>query len=139
MRDRVRWSACRSPAAAMRMHVIARSLPRIRPRQPWVRAFDVGIDCDFEVILNTMKKAAGALRDAEVPFALGGGLAVWARGGAKTEHDVDFFVKPDDAERAQQALVAAGLEPETPPEGWLLKAWDGNVLVDLIYEPRGGP
>jgi len=99
----------------------------------------VGIDFDFEVILNTMKKAAGALRDAEVPFALGGGLAVWARGGAKTEHDVDFFVKPDDAERAQQALVAAGLEPETPPEGWLLKAWDGNVLVDLIYEPRGGP
>jgi hypothetical protein len=99
----------------------------------------VGIDFDFEVILDTMKKSAGALRDAEVPFALGGGLAVWARGGAKTEHDVDFFVKPDDAERAQQALVAAGLKPETPPEGWLLKAWDGNVLVDLIYEPRGGP
>jgi hypothetical protein len=99
----------------------------------------VGIDFDFEVILNAMKKAAGALRDAEVPFALGGGLAVWARGGAKTEHDVDFFVKPEDAERAQQALVDAGLRPETPPEGWLLKAWDGNVLVDLIYEPRGGP
>jgi hypothetical protein len=55
-----------------------------------------------------------------VPFALGGGLAVWARGGAKTEHDVDFFVKKD-AERAQQALVDAGLEAETPPEGWLLR------------------
>jgi hypothetical protein len=99
----------------------------------------MGVEFDFEIILDTLKKAAGALRDAEVPFALGGGLAVWARGGAKTEHDVDFFVKPDDAERAQQALVEAGLEPETPPEGWLLKAWDGNVLVDLIYEPRGGP
>src|SRR5438874_1609703 len=88
---------------------------------------------------RTMKKAAGALRDAEVPFALGGGLAVWARGGPKTEHDVDFFVKPEDAERAQRALVDIGFEPENPPEGWLLKAWDGNVLVDLIYEPRGGP
>jgi hypothetical protein len=99
----------------------------------------MAVEFDFEVILQTMKKAAGALREADVPFALGGGLAVWARGGAKTEHDVDFFVKPADAERAQQALVAAGLEPETPPEGWLLKAWDGSVLVDLIYEPRGGP
>jgi hypothetical protein len=98
----------------------------------------MGIDFDFEIILDTLKKSAGALRDAEVPFALGGGLAVWARGGAKTEHDVDFFVKPEDAERAQQALVDAGLRPETPPEGWLLKAWDGNVLVDLIFEPRGG-
>ena len=99
----------------------------------------IGIDFDFEIILGTLKKTAGALRDAEVPFALGGGLAVWARGGAKTEHDVDFFVKPEDAEGAQHALVQAGLEPETPPEGWLLKAWDGQVLVDLIFEPRGGP
>jgi predicted nucleotidyltransferase len=99
----------------------------------------MAVDFDFEIILRTLKKTAGALRQAEVPFALGGGLAVWARGGARTEHDVDFFVKREDAERAQAALTAAGLAPETPPEGWLLKAWDGDVLVDLIFEPRGGP
>jgi predicted nucleotidyltransferase len=99
----------------------------------------MSVDFDFEVILQTMKKAAGALRDADVPFALGGGLAVWARGGAKTEHDVDFFVKQEDVERAQQALADLGFRPENPPEGWLLKAWDGEVLVDLIFEPRGGP
>ena len=99
----------------------------------------MAVEFDFEIILRSLKKAAGALRDAGVPFALGGGLAVWARGGARTEHDVDFFVKREDAERAQEALVAAGLEPETPPEGWLLKAWDEEVLVDLIFEPRGGP
>jgi predicted nucleotidyltransferase len=96
-------------------------------------------ESDFEQLLQAMKKAAGALRDAEIPFALGGGLAVWARGGPKTEHDVDFFVKPADAERAQAVLAEAGLRPERPPEGWLLKAWDGETLVDLIYEPRGGP
>src|SRR5436189_3306390 len=123
----------------MRMQVIAPPLPRIGTSEPWVPPFDVGVDFDFEVILNTLKKAAGALRDADVPFALGGGLAVWARGGAKTEHDVDFFVKEDDAERAQQALVDAGFTPEKPPEGWLLKAYDDDVLVDLIFEPRGGP
>jgi len=94
---------------------------------------------DFEELLETMKKAARALRDAGVPHALTGGLAVWARGGAKTEHDVDFLVKADDAERAQQALADAGMRPEKPPEGWLLKAWDGDRMVDLIYDPSGGP
>jgi hypothetical protein len=75
---------------------------------------------DFDELLETLKKAAAALRDADIPHALTGGLAVWARGGAKTEHDVDFLVKPEDAEQAQRALADAGLRPETPPEGWLL-------------------
>ena len=29
------------------------------------------------------------------------------------------------------------MRPERPPEQWLLKAWDGEVLVDLIFEPVG--
>src|SRR3954468_8769266 len=94
---------------------------------------------DFGQLLETMKKSAGALREAEVPFVLGGGLACWARGAPKTEHDVDFLVRPQDAERAQQALAAAGMRTEKPPEGWLLKAYDGDVLVDLIFDPQGGP
>src|SRR5947208_9335862 len=94
---------------------------------------------EFERLLATMKRAGGALNEAGVPFVLGGGLACWARGAPKTEHDVDFLVKPADAKRAQQALVAAGMQPETPPEGWLLKAYDGDVLVDLIFDPQDGP
>jgi hypothetical protein len=70
---------------------------------------------------------------------LGGGLAAWARGGPPTEHDVDFLVRGEDAERALEALVEAGMIPERPPEGWLLKAYDGHILVDLIFEPAGGP
>lgn len=97
------------------------------------------IDQQFERLLNAMKKAGGALQQAGVPYVLGGGLACWARGGPRTEHDVDFLVKPEDAERAQNALARAGLRIETPPEGWLLKAYDGEVLIDLIYEPQGGP
>jgi hypothetical protein len=97
------------------------------------------MDEEFERVLATMKKAGAALNDADVPWALGGGLACWARGGPETEHDVDFLVRPEDAERAQQALAKAGLRPETPPEGWLLKAYDHGVLVDLIFSPQGGP
>ena len=99
------------------------------------------MDEQFERMLETMKKAGGALNEAELPWALGGGLACWARGGPETEHDVDFLVRPEDAERAQQALAAAGFRTETPPEGWLLKAYDDEdgVMVDLIYSPQGGP
>lgn len=94
---------------------------------------------NFPQLIDAMKRAAMVLRDAEVPFLLGGGLAAWARGGPPTEHDVDLLVREDDAERALAALVAAGMRPERPPEGWLLKAWDGPTLVDLIFHPAGGP
>jgi predicted nucleotidyltransferase len=94
---------------------------------------------EFERLLATMKKAGGALNEAGVPFVLGGGLACWARGAPKTEHDVDFLVRPEHAERAQETLARVGMRTESPPEGWLLKAYDGEVLVDLIFEPQGGP
>jgi hypothetical protein len=93
---------------------------------------------NFPELIESMKRAAAALRDADVPYMLGGGLAAWARGGPPTEHDVDFFVRPEHAEQALDALVAAGMTAERPPEGWLLKAWDGDTLVDLIHSPAGG-
>jgi hypothetical protein len=94
-------------------------------------------DHPFDDIEATLKKCVAAFREAEVPALLGGSLAVWARGGPETRHDLDFVVKPSDAETALQALSDAGMNPERPPEGWLLRARDGDVLVDLIYEPRG--
>jgi predicted nucleotidyltransferase len=96
------------------------------------------MDEHFEHLLETMKKTGGALNEAGIPWALGGGLACWARGGPETEHDVDLLVKRQDAERAQQALAEAGLRIERPPEGWLLKAYDADVMVDLIFDPQGG-
>lgn len=96
-------------------------------------------DQEFERLLEAMKKAAGLLRRAGIPFVLGGGLACWARGAPKTEHDIDFLVRPADAERAQATLAESGMRTENPPEGWLLKAYDDRVLIDLIFEPQGGP
>ena len=31
------------------------------------------------------------------------------------------------------------MKPEQPPEDWLLKAWDGETLIDLIFLTAGGP
>jgi hypothetical protein len=94
-------------------------------------------DDSFEAIEATLKRAVAAFREAEVPVLLGGSLAIWARGGPETRHDLDFMVKAEDADRALQALEDAGMRTEKPPEGWLYKAWDQDVLVDLIFHPRG--
>jgi Nucleotidyl transferase of unknown function (DUF2204) len=91
----------------------------------------------LDEILDTLKKCAAALRDADVRFMIGGGVAAWARGGPESIHDLDLIVKPDDAEKALEALSDIGLRTERPPEDWLLKAWDGDVLVDLIFQPQG--
>src|SRR3954447_13343773 len=94
-------------------------------------------DHSFESIEATLKRTVAALREADVPFLLGGSLASWARGGPETRHDLDFVVKRDDADRALEALAEQGMRPERPPEEWLYKAWDGEVCVDLLFEPRG--
>lgn len=93
----------------------------------------------FADIEHALKQAAAALRQADIPFLLGGSLASWARGGPQTRHDLDFMIKPEDVERALEALTDAGMRPERPPEDWLVKAWDQDTLVDLIYCPRGLP
>ena len=95
------------------------------------------VEHPFPSIEASLKKAVAALRDADVPFLLAGGLAVWARGGPETRHDLDFVVKEDDVARAVVVLEVAGMRPVTPPEEWLWKAWDGDVLIDVIFRPRG--
>src|SRR3954447_22721516 len=93
----------------------------------------------FSDLEDSLKKSAAALREADVPFLLGGSLASWARGGPETRHDLDLVVKPEDVERAVAALVATGMRFEDPPEEWLVKAWDGDTLIDLIFYPKGTP
>jgi Uncharacterised nucleotidyltransferase len=95
---------------------------------------------DLDAVLATLKRAAAALREAGVPFLLGGGLAAWARGGPESDHDLDLMVRPEDADKALDVLARIGMRAERPPEGWLYKAWDENdVMVDLIFEPVGAP
>src|SRR5919112_5718333 len=93
----------------------------------------------FSDIEAALKKTCATLREAQVPFLLGGSLASWARGGPETRHDLDLMIKECDVDRALEALEQAGMRPERPPEEWLVKAWHGDVLVDLIHPPCGLP
>jgi hypothetical protein len=96
-------------------------------------------DQSFEAIEATLKKAVAALREAQVDFLLAGSLASRARGGPETRHDLDFIVKSEQAELALEALAQKGMRPERPPEEWLYKAWDDDLLIDVIFHPRGLP
>jgi Nucleotidyl transferase of unknown function (DUF2204) len=96
-------------------------------------------DQRFEAIEVALKKAVAALREAHVDFLLAGSLASWARGGPETRHDLDFIVKSEQAELALEALAQKGMRPERPPEEWLYKAWDDDLLIDVIFHPRGLP
>jgi len=100
----------------------------------------VASDGKFGDLLTAMKRAAATLRDHGIDFALAGGLAVYARGGPETEHDVDFVLRAEDAERALEMLGNAGFRSERPPEGWLFKVYDEkDSLIDLIFAPNSRP
>jgi hypothetical protein len=98
---------------------------------------------DRQPLIATLKKAAFHLKDSGIPFCLAGSFAVYARGGESVDHDIDFLIKEEDAERVLTALSEVGFRGEVPPEGWLVKAWDetddGELLIDFIFSPVQRP
>ena len=86
---------------------------------------------------EALKRVAVVLKQANVAFALGGGYAAWAHGSPEPEHDVDFLIAEEDAERAERALVEAGLAVEQPPEDWLFKVFTDGAMVDVLFRSAG--
>ncbi len=94
-------------------------------------------EVDEAVFLDVLRQTAEALRDADLPHVFMGGLASAALGRPRWTHDIDVFVRQDDARRALDILEGAGFETqETDPE-WLFKALKERVLVDLIFLSDG--
>ncbi|NIJ11819.1 hypothetical protein FHU38_002163 [Saccharomonospora amisosensis] len=94
------------------------------------------MDVDIDRLLRTAMRVSNVLRAEGISFALAGGCAVYALGGPASEHDVDVFLTKQDASLARKALVAAGMRAADPPEDWLVKVYDGDCLVDLIFRPN---
>jgi hypothetical protein len=103
------------------------------------------VTSDEPLLRTAFKHSASALKADGVPFALGGGYALWVHGGPEPIHDVDLVVAETDVEVAANSLAAAGLQVERPPEDWLFKAYyyqDGAeepALVDVLHRLGGIP
>ncbi|WP_082659784.1 nucleotidyltransferase family protein [Cellulomonas sp. B6] len=94
---------------------------------------------DRAALQDALRRTAVALLDAQIPFALVGGYAAWARGAPEPSHDADFAVAEEDVDAARAALAAAGLDVQDPAENWLFKAYHHGQLVDVIFRMVGEP
>jgi hypothetical protein len=94
---------------------------------------------DRDEIRDLLKRVAVALKEGGVPFALCGGYAAWVRGAPEPDHDADFLVPDEEAERAAKVLSDAGLQVEDPAEDWLTKVVQGNSFVDVLWRTCGRP
>ena len=104
---------------------------------------------DEPPLRTALKQSASALKADGIPFALGGGYALWVHGGPEPSHDVDLVVAEADVEIAANSLAAAGLQVERPAEDWLFKAYvkehdstepaEEPPLVDVLHRLGGVP
>jgi hypothetical protein len=100
------------------------------------QVMSVGSDQD---LMTTLKRVASVLKQAAIPFALAGGFAAYARGGTSSDHDVDFLLRERDVETALKSLGEAHFQVVRPPEDWLVKVYDDDRMVDLIFRPVDRP
>ncbi len=93
-------------------------------------------DFHEEDFLSVIGEVSEVLEDARIPYAFMGGLASTTHGRPRWTHDVDIFVKPQDALRVLDLLKANGYATERTDEAWLYKGFKKNVMVDVIFKSR---
>jgi predicted nucleotidyltransferase len=94
-------------------------------------------DVPEETYLRVLRSAVDALDD-EVPYAIMGGLASAIYGRPRWTHDVDVFLRKEDAVDALRVLSRAGFATDQLDERWLYKAISEGVLVDIIFRGTSG-
>lgn len=89
------------------------------------------------IFVRVLRQTVDTLKAAGIPFLVAGGLAAKTYGKRRTTHDIDLFVKLEDARRAMQVLSEAGFTTEVTYPDWLYKAFKYDVMVDIIFKSEG--
>ncbi|MGK5083952.1 nucleotidyltransferase [Bdellovibrionota bacterium FG-1] len=88
----------------------------------------------FNAVLN---EVVSALLGTEVHYVFIGGIASGGLGRPRSTHDIDLFVRPEDAEIVLRALDKHGFLIEKTDPTWLYKAFKEDILVDVIFKSKG--
>lgn len=86
---------------------------------------------------RTLFAAVEALEKHGISYGLIGGVAASGMGRPRATHDIDIFVRPEDAEGALEALAKNDFKTEKTDFNWLFKAWKEDILVDIIFKSSG--
>ena len=86
---------------------------------------------------RVVAEAAAALERRGVPYVVIGGIASSILGRPRATDDIDVLVDPRDAERALEALGAAGFETEETDPHWIYKATRDGETVDVMFNIKG--
>jgi predicted nucleotidyltransferase len=92
---------------------------------------------ELSTLNRTLLAAIKSIENAQIPYALIGGVAVKELGRPRVTHDIDIFIRPDDANKTLQVLEENDFHIEKRDPTWLYKAWKEEVLVDLIFKSTG--
>jgi predicted nucleotidyltransferase len=92
---------------------------------------------DGQAFEDVLDDAVRALDASGIRYALMGGIAATAFGGYRHTHDIDVFVKPDDAGAMVETLGRAGFATEKTDPHWLYKAIKRDITVDIIFKSAG--
>ena len=96
-------------------------------------------DVPEETFLAVFGKALDAIEAIRIPYCAIGGIPLTVLGRRWTHEgeDVDLLVKPDDADRALEALEDAGFDSWKKDPTWLYKGAMDGVVIDLITRSEG--
>lgn len=92
---------------------------------------------DDDVFLGVLADAIRALDGPKIGYVLMGGIGSAAHGRPRWTHDIDFFVRPEQARPALDALRSAGFDTQETDPHWLYKGLKKDVLVDIIFRSKG--
>ena len=95
-------------------------------------------EAEEQAFVDVLTETVAAFDAAGIPHVLMGGIGSASHGRPRWTHDIDVFIRPEDAKRSLAVLADAGFETEEIYPDWLFKAFKSDVMVDLIFKSSGG-